>query len=101
MPPGVTMCFSFLSSRSAAARMNTQHHARSRSNSRQKSGALSKRAISAGLKARGVEGAAVADALACVEIDDDHAMIALWRRRFGAPPVKLLRNPPVDDSSRA
>ena len=60
-----------------------------------------KRAIGAGLKARGVEGAAVADALACVEIDDDHAMIALWWRRFGAPPVKLLRNPPVDDSSRA
>ena len=95
MRPGVTMCFSFLSSRS------TQHHARSRSNSRQKSSALSKRAIGAGLEARGVEGPAVADGLACVEIDDDHAMIALWRLRFGAPPVKLLRNPLADDSSRA
>jgi regulatory protein len=84
---------------------------------RQKSGAYSKRAIGAGLKARGVDGAAATDALAGVEIDDLDAMVALWRRRFGAPPgndkekarqvrflqsrgfslsaiFKLLRNPP-------
>jgi regulatory protein len=88
----------------------------------QKSGALSKRAIGASLKARGVEGAAATDALAGVEIDDDEAMTALWRRRFGAAPssdkekarqvrflqsrgfslsaiIKLLRNPPGDESS--
>jgi len=91
---------------------------------RQKSGAFSKRAIGASLKARGVEGEAAADALAGVEIDDDQAMIALWRRRFRAPPandkekarqvrflqsrgfalsaiIKLLRNPPTDEPSQA
>ena len=90
---------------------------------RQKSGAFSKRAIGASLKARGVEGEAAIDALAGVEIDDDEAMIALWRRRFGAPPanekekarqvrflqsrgfslsaiIKLLRNPPADERSQ-
>ena len=88
---------------------------------RQKSGGYSKRAIGASLKARGVDGAAVSDALAGVEIDDLDAMVALWRRRFGAPPAndkekarqvrflqsrgfslsaifKLLRNPPDDDA---
>jgi regulatory protein len=87
---------------------------------RQKSGGYSKRAIGASLKARGVDGAAASDALATVEIDDLDAMVALWRRRFGAPPAndkekarqvrflqsrgfslsaifKLLRNPPDDD----
>ena len=87
---------------------------------RQKSGAFSKRSIGASLKARGVERAAATDALAGVEIDDDDAMVALWRRRFGTPPanekekarqvrflqsrgfslsaiIKLLRNPPTDD----
>ena len=87
---------------------------------RQKSGALSKRAIGASLKARGVEGEAATEALAGVEIDDDQAMIALWRRRFGSAPandkekarqvrflqsrgfslsaiIKLLRNPPTDE----
>jgi len=87
---------------------------------RQKTGACSKRAIGASLKARGVEGSAAADALAGVEIDDHDAMVALWRRRFGTPPandkekarqvrflqsrgfslsaiIKLLRNPPGDD----
>jgi regulatory protein len=86
---------------------------------RQKTGAFSKRAIGASLKARGVETEAAADALAGVEVDDGEAMIALWRRRFGAPPqnekekarqvrflqsrgfslsaiIKLLRNPPTD-----
>jgi regulatory protein len=87
---------------------------------RQKSGAFSKRAIGASLKARGVEGEAATDALAGVEIADDEAMIALWRRRFGTAPanekekarqvrflqsrgfslsaiIKLLRNPPTDE----
>lgn len=87
---------------------------------RQKSGAFSKRAIGATLRARGVEGAAATDALAGVEIDDHDAMVALWRRRFGTPPsndkekarqvrflqsrgfslsaiFKLLRDPPVDE----
>jgi regulatory protein len=84
---------------------------------RQKSGGYSKRAIGATLKARGVGGDAATDALAGVDIDDLDAMVALWRRRFGAPPAndkekarqvrflqsrgfslsaifKLLRNPP-------
>jgi regulatory protein len=87
---------------------------------RHKSGAYSKRAIGESLKARGVVGPAAAEALAGVEIDDDRAMIALWRRRFGTPPsndkekarqirflqcrgfalsaiIKLLRNPPTDE----
>ena len=88
---------------------------------RQKSGGYSKRAIGASLKAQGVDGAAASDALASVEIDDVDAMVALWRRRFGAPPAndkekarqvrflqsrgfslsavfKLLRNPPDEDA---
>lgn len=88
---------------------------------RQKSGGYSKRAIGASLKARGVDGAAASDALAGVEIDDLDTMVALWRRRFGAPPAsdkekarqvrflqsrgfslsaifKLLRNPPDEDA---
>ena len=87
---------------------------------RQKTGAYSKRAIGASLKARGVEGSAAADALAGVEIDDHDAMVALWRRRFGTPPandkekarqvrflqsrgfslsaiIRLLRDPPVEE----
>jgi regulatory protein len=38
------------------------------------------------LKARGVDGDAAADALTGVDVDDLDAMVALWRRRFGAPP---------------
>jgi regulatory protein len=91
---------------------------------RQKSGAYSKRAIGATLKARGVTGEAAADALAGSEIDDHDAMVALWRRRFGAPPVdqkqkarqvrflqsrgfplsaifKLLRDPPSPDGGES
>ena len=87
---------------------------------RQKSGAFSKRAIGASLKARGVEGAVATSALSGVEIDDHDAMVALWRRRFGVPPsndkekarqvrflqsrgfslsaiFKLLRDPPGED----
>ncbi len=90
---------------------------------RQKSGAYSKRAIGASLKARGVEDVAATDALAGVGIDDVDAMVALWRRRFGTPPsndkekarqvrflqsrgfslsaiFKLLRNPPDEDAAR-
>jgi regulatory protein len=54
---------------------------------RQKSGGYSKRAIGATLKARGVEGEAATHALSGVDIDDFDAMVALWRRRFGAPPA--------------
>lgn len=54
---------------------------------RQKSGGYSKRAIGAALKARGVTGDAATAALAGVDIDDLDAMVALWRRRFGAPPA--------------
>ena len=87
---------------------------------RQKTGAYSKRAIGASLKARGVEGSAAADALAGIETDDYDTMLALWRRRFGTPPasekekarqvrflqsrgfslsaiLKLLRDPPAED----
>lgn len=86
---------------------------------RQKSGAYSRRAISETLKAKGVTGEAAADALAGHDVDDAAALVALWRRRFGAPPgndrekarqirflqsrgfalsaiFKLLRDPPQD-----
>ncbi len=89
---------------------------------RQKSGGYSKRAIGASLKAHGVEGSAVSEALAGVEVDDVDAMAALWRRRFGTPPrndkekarqvrflqsrgfslsaiFKLLKSPPGEDAS--
>lgn len=87
---------------------------------RQKSGGYSKRAIGATLKARGVSGEAATDALAGSEIDDQDAMVALWRRRFGKAPLddrekarqvrflqsrgfslsaifRLLRDPPGED----
>ena len=87
---------------------------------RQKSGGYSQRAIGATLKARGVSGDAATQALAGNEIDDQDAMVALWRRRFGKAPAndrekarqvrflqsrgfslsaifKLLRNPPLDE----
>ncbi len=91
---------------------------------RQKSGSYSKRAIGEALKAKGVTGDEVADALAGHEIDDADAIVALWRRRFGVAPgddrekarqvrflqsrgfalsaiFRLLRNPPAteDDES--
>jgi regulatory protein len=86
----------------------------------QKSGEYSKRAIGATLKAKGVSSEAATEALAGSEIDDQDAMVALWRRRFGKVPLddrekarqvrflqsrgfslsaifKLLRNPPSPD----
>ena len=79
---------------------------------------MSKRAISASLKAKGVDADVASAALAASEVDDQDAMTALWRRKFGAPPAndrekarqvrflqsrgfalsaifRLLRNPPA------
>ena len=53
----------------------------------QKAGGYSRRAITATLKARGVASDAAAEALAGVDLDDQQAMIASWRRRFGCPPT--------------
>jgi len=52
-----------------------------------KRGTYSKRAIGAALKARGVDDDAIAEAIAGGAIDDESAMIALWRRRFGTAPA--------------
>ena len=85
----------------------------------QKSGAMSKRSISASLKAKGVDADVASAALAASDVDDQDAMVALWLRKFGAPPAndrekarqvrflqsrgfglsaifKLLRDPPSD-----
>ena len=85
---------------------------------RQKTGEMSARAISASLKAKGVPAEVASAAIAENEIDDHDAMVALWLRKFGAPPAnerekarqvrflqsrgfalsaifKLLRNPPA------
>ncbi len=53
----------------------------------QKAGGYSRRAITATLRARGVAGDAAAEALAGVDLDDQQAMIASWRRHFGRPPT--------------
>jgi regulatory protein len=86
---------------------------------RQKSGAYSKRAIAQTLKAKGVTCDAATEALGENAIDDQDALVALWRRRFGRAPAddrekarqirflqsrgfslsaifKLLRDPPVE-----
>jgi regulatory protein len=86
---------------------------------RQKSGGYSKRSIAATLKAAGVGGDEAATALAGSEVDDQDALVALWRRRFGKAPAddrekarqvrflqargfslaaifRLLRDPPAD-----
>jgi regulatory protein len=86
---------------------------------RQKHGAYSKRSIAQTLKAKGVAGEVVTEALAGADADDADTLVALWRRRFGRAPaddrerarqvrflqsrgfglsaiLKLLRNPPVD-----
>ena len=87
---------------------------------RQKQGTTSKRAIAGALRAKGVGDDAAKAALAVGEFDDDAALLALWRRRYGAPPAnkreearqvrflqsrgfalaaifKLLRSPPPAD----
>jgi regulatory protein len=53
----------------------------------QKAGAMSKRAISASLKAKGVDPDVASAALAASDVDDHEAMVALWRRKFGSPPA--------------
>ena len=53
----------------------------------QKAGAMSKRAISASLKAKGVDADIASAALAASDVDDHEAMVALWRRKFGEPPA--------------
>ncbi len=86
---------------------------------RQKHGAYSQRSIAQTLKARGVAGEVVTEALAGADADDAATLVALWRRRFGRPPaddrerarqvrflqsrgfglsaiLKLLRDPPMD-----
>ena len=86
---------------------------------RQKGGAYSKRSIAQTLKAKGLAGEVVTQALAGAEVDDAATMVALWRRRFGRAPagdrerarqvrflqsrgfglsaiLKLLRDPPID-----
>ena len=85
----------------------------------QKSGAMSKRAISASLKAKGVDADVASAAIAASDVDDQDAMVALWLRKFGTPPAndrekarqvrflqsrgfalsaifKMLRDPPSD-----
>jgi regulatory protein len=87
---------------------------------RQKSGGYSRRAIAGTLKAMGVAGETATEALAENIIDDNDALIALWRRRFGRAPsddrekarqvrflqsrgfalsaiFKLLRHPPDEE----
>jgi regulatory protein len=91
---------------------------------RQKSGTYSKRAIAGKLKAMGVSGEAATQALADHTLDDEQALIALWRRRFGQAPkddrdkarqvrylqsrgfalsaiLKLLREPPADSEGHS
>ena len=53
----------------------------------QKAGAMSKRAISASLKVQGVDPDVASEALAASDVDDQEAMVARWRRKFGAPPA--------------
>jgi len=84
-----------------------------------KAGAYSRRAIAAALKDKGVAADVVGAALAANAVEDHDAMVALWRRRFGAAPanerekarqvrflqsrgfalsaiLRLLREPPAD-----
>jgi regulatory protein len=86
---------------------------------RQKQGAYSRRSLAQTLKAKGVAGEVVTEALAGAETDDAATLVALWRRRFGRAPAddrerarqvrflqsrgfglsaifKLLRDPPVE-----
>lgn len=84
-----------------------------------KTGAYSRRAIAEALKAKGVAGDVATQAFEEHPQDDDAALVALWRRRFGQAPAderekarqvrflqsrgfslsaifRLLRNPPLD-----
>jgi regulatory protein len=86
---------------------------------RQKQGGYSKHSIAQALKARGVAGEVVTEALAGADADDAATLVALWRRRFGRAPaddrerarqvrflqsrgfglsaiLRLLRDPPAD-----
>jgi regulatory protein len=53
----------------------------------QKSGSYSRRSIRGELKRKGISGEAIECAIGEATIDDDAAMLALWQRRFGAPPA--------------
>jgi regulatory protein len=53
----------------------------------QKSGSYSRRSIRGELKRKGVSGEAIEGALSDVPVEDEAAMLALWQRRFGAPPA--------------
>jgi regulatory protein len=53
----------------------------------QKSGSYSRRSIRGELKRRGVSGEVIDGAIGDTPIDEDAAMLALWQRRFGTPPV--------------
>jgi regulatory protein len=87
---------------------------------RQKGGGYSARAIAHALKAKGVAGEVVTEALNGADADDAATLVALWRRRFGRAPadarerarqvrflqsrgfglsaiLKLLRDPPADE----
>ena len=86
---------------------------------RQKSAGYSKRSIAQALKAKGVPGEVVTQALDGGDADDAATLVSLWRRRFGRAPadererarqvrflqsrgfglsaiLKLLRDPPED-----
>ncbi|HEX8012759.1 MAG TPA: regulatory protein RecX [Casimicrobiaceae bacterium] len=58
-----------------------------RSIAAQKAGRYSRRSIAEGLKARGVGRDDIDAALAEAPVDDDAALTALWRRRFGRAPA--------------
>jgi regulatory protein len=91
---------------------------------RQRQGGHAQRAIAQALRQKGVDDDTVRSALADHPIDDTVALAALWRRRFGRAPVderekarqvrflqargfalsailRLLRDPPADDSGPA
>jgi regulatory protein len=53
----------------------------------QKSGSYSRRSIRGELKRKGVSGEAIEGALGDAPVEDEAAMLALWQRRFGAPPA--------------
>jgi regulatory protein len=53
---------------------------------RRKRGEFAQRAIVEVLKRKGVDAAAAREALADIPLDDEKALLDLWRRRFGQPP---------------